>query len=260
MARDLPPETAQIRKQIIDGAFDGVELRRTSTVVAQIPPGTYTRSMLAFVTGLTTKELATLAQRKLLHPVGFNARGWAYYDETTIEQLKRRNRKTKQELREEVLHVLPIDESRKPYTAEEGVRVFKMIAAGKSLRDIVIETEYHAVTVKAINADYEECEGGVFIPAKMVERLNGLEGKLDGRFPLTDAHAIYDLIHRAARGLQCISCNGQRQKPASLCRPCARDGAAGFKKELAPHARIPDPRVERAKAIVQGPPGEKKTG
>jgi len=239
MARYLPPplneEVQKNKQEILDAQFEGVPaiVNRSR---GQIPPGAMTKQMLIRRTGLTIGEVRILIKRGVLKPVGYNHLGWGYYDETTIAQLKRRVRKTKDDLREDFMHSL---DPRRPYEASDGVRVFEMIRLGTSLRDIVVQTGLHPTTVKAINADYEECEGGIYLPTEIVDELNKLP--LDGAFPLQTAYAVLEMCKKAARGGVCLACKSRQSK---LCVTCSRSGAAGKAKqpaELAPYARIPRP-------------------
>lgn len=243
MARDLPPEAAKVRQEILAATKDDVPMRGVAVVLAQIPPGTFTKRMLAERTGLTVHELNKLEKRKILKSVGITKRGWPYYDMTTIELLRRRGRQTFEEARAKMFaDGLANGEIRKAYLAEQGVIVFRMIADGKNMRDIVLDTGFHPALVKAIHADYEDCEGGVFVPAALVREINKLDGKLDGRFPIEDAQGIFHLISRAADSIACIACRGRRGGAAVLCKACARDGAAGIRQRpnLAPYASFPN--------------------
>lgn len=208
-------EIRQTRKEIIAGAFDGERLT-LSRVRSQVPEGHYTKAMFMEKTGLTSNEFRALRAAGKLEPVGRSRRGWALWNDTSIDKLK--------------ASALGITRQRKlaslsrknwrSYSAQEGVAVFREIEKGTPLASVAIEHNLHPTIVAAIREDYVLLNRAVLLPKVVMDTINRLEGKIEGVFPIQNAEDMLRLIERLTARVTCGTCHA---KPKRYCVECARE-------------------------------------
>jgi len=208
-------EVAQTRKEIIAGAFNGERIS-LSRVRSQVPEGHYTKSMLMEKTGLTVNEFRVLRAAGKLDPVARSSKGWALWNDQSIEKLKAsalgmtRQRKMASLSRK----------NWRSYSPQEGVAVFKAIEKGTPLATITIDMGIHPSLVATIREDYVLLNRAVLMPKQVMEVINRLEGKIEGVFPIQNAEDLLRLIERLAVRGTCSTC---RSKPRKYCVECAKE-------------------------------------
>jgi hypothetical protein len=176
----------------------------------------YTKAMFMEKTGLTVNEFRTLVVSGKLKPVSRSSRGWALYDDACIEKLKavpgaaRRSRRLASMSKK----------NWRAYSEAEALAVFEEIKKGTPLTDVVLQYKIHPSLVGVIRDDYALLSRGVFLPREVMDRVNRLEGKVDGVFPITNAEDMLRLIERLVSRGACTSC---KARPRKLCVECARD-------------------------------------
>ena len=208
-------EIRETRKEIIAGAFNGERIQ-LSRVRSQVPEGHYSKAMFMEKTGLTENEFRALQAAGKLEPVARSPRGWALWNDQSIEKLKAsalgmtRQRKMASLSRK----------NWRSYSAQEGVAVFREIEKGTPLATVAIEMNLHPSLVSVIREDYALLNRAVVMPKQVMDVINRLEGKIEGVFPIQNAEDLLRLIERLAVRGTCSTC---RSKPRKYCVECAKE-------------------------------------
>ena len=169
-----------------------------------------TRNEVAARLGVSVHEIRRRESLGVMKPSGRDARGWILYSETDLANVSPTTRGARRP---------------KPggsFTVEEASRVFALLKEGRALVDIVCESAVHPDAVEAIASSYAKLSGAILVPAMLVERMNALEGKLDGVFPLDSAEAILDAVEAAVEEAKCKTC---KRKPRTHCLGCGAEAA-----------------------------------
>lgn len=102
------------------------------------------------------------------------------------------------------------------YDSDDSYRVCHLIAQGKSVSEVLLETKLHPHAVKAILSDYSEISGSLFLNNKQVERINALP--LDGNFPVKSGEDVVLLLEGAAKE-DCERCGRRAKRYCKTCTP-----------------------------------------
>lgn len=200
---------------IVAGAFGGERLS-LSRVRSQIPEGMYTKAMFMERTGLTANEFRALVVAGKLKPVMVTKKGWKLYDDSCIEKLKAlpgaaaRSRKLASMSRKQW----------RTYSESEALAVFEEIEKGTPMATVVLRYKIHPSLVGIIREDYALLNRAIVVPRAVMDRINSLEGKVDGVFPIQNAEDLLRLIDRLVSRSSCSAC---RTKPRKLCVACAEE-------------------------------------
>lgn len=207
-------ETKKTHAAIVAGAFEGQRIQ-LNRVRSQVPPGMYSKAMFMEKTGLTENEFRTLVATKKLEPVAFNARGWALYDDACIEKLKANPKMARARKMASMSR-----HHWRSYSEAEALAVFEEIERGTPLTTVVIQYKIHPTLVGVIRDDYALLKQGIVVPKDVMNRINRLDGKVDGVFPIQNAEDLLRLIDRLVSRAACTSC---RTHPRKLCVECAKE-------------------------------------
>lgn len=193
---------------------------RTRRKSQECPPGFFTRGMLREKLGLKENQIRSLVASGDLAAVTQNTYGYAVYSEAAVQRLL--NQKADgtlfKKLRPQPL--LGDDPGvRMTYAAEEGVTVFELLAAGKTLEQIIIGAKIHPLVAKRIREDYDDITGSLHIPRSIVDQINKLHF-LPGSFPVHEASALLDTLQQCSETRACSGCN--KNEASALCRICQR--------------------------------------
>lgn len=192
--------------------------RRSQTA----PPGYYTKSMLKEKAGLTEAQIRSILWHKIILSDGTTSENYALYSERSVEKLMnmkadgslfRRLRDLKAGSVEDGSTIVA------NYSEVQGVQVFELLSAGKSLEEIILTLRMHPLVVKRIREDYDEITGSIHLPRRVVEQLNafGAQG-LPGTFPLGDANDVLDVFQGYTVVRACPNCPDRLTSP--FCSEC----------------------------------------
>ncbi len=213
--RESLKEINETHESIVAGAFGGERIS-LSRVRSQVPPGMMTKAMFMEKTGLTVNEFRTLvASGKLVH-VAISKKGWKLYDEGCIEKLKAMPGATERSRKLASM-------SRKhwrSYSEAEALAVFEEIEKGTPMSKVVLQYKIHPTLVGVIREDYALLNRAVLVPREVMDRLNRLEGKIDGVFPIQNAEDLLRLIDRLLSRGHCAMC---KKQPKKICVECAKE-------------------------------------
>lgn len=170
-------------------------------------PGMLTRNQLAQRLGVSGSEIRRREQTGELVPTAKHPAGWNLYDENAVAQARRPKQR-----RAGVDAV-----ERSTYSPEDAVTVFKMLEAGKTLVQTVLDSNLHPNIVEAVALDYARMTGTLLIPQFFMDQINKLT--LEGTFPIKDAPGLLEVMELAANDLSCTSC-GKRSR--SVCGVCVK--------------------------------------
>lgn len=230
-----------------------------------IPAGLFTIGELAIQTGATEKKIRYLhATRRILPTATSAKRDWLLFDRVAIETI-RESLKPLPNFLPEMTRVDPTTPEKDPkalkkskvkpyepktfrtlrastlraeiggpkvaYGKEDCVRCFRLLEAGKSLVQIVLETELHAAVVSSINDDYANMKAAIVVPKAALDVINKLP--LDGTFPVRDATHLLEILESAVADLACEQCVKRKR---AVCTGCARDQVRAALRRCAPPA------------------------
>jgi hypothetical protein len=167
--------------------------------------GLLTREEFAGEVGVSVDEIRRRERRGELAP---SARGrWsrAFYHPDQVVQ---------QKLRVDMRG--PAFLKRGNYTNVEAQQGFRALAAGKGLRELVVDEGIHPIAAREIIQEYHYAETALLIPGNVMELINKLP--LTGTLPVTNAQQLYEALKDATDD-RCRDCgHGQR----AVCKRCAR--------------------------------------
>lgn len=190
------------------------------------PAGFVTRRVLCEKVGLTEQQFRALVSIDVLTSDGTNGSGYALYKDSTVERLitmkgdgslfrhlsgtPTKGGATSVITTSPTLH----------YSAEDGVRVFELLSAGKTLAAIILETRIHPMLVKAIRIDYDDITGSIHLSKDMVDQLNdfGRAGRLPGSFPVRSGDDVLKVIEFCAVDRTCSIC--EQNAALTACEDC----------------------------------------
>ena len=167
-------------------------------------------------TGITKTELRRLQQRGFARIVKRNSKNWGLYDESVVDEIARVTHERPVRF-SSVAASAPVD-----YSSAEAVSVIKLLRAGRTLEDALIETELHPAVVLAIAKDHQHVAGSILLLPAQVESLNRLP--FDGPRPIRTAEELVGVLESAASEVSCSAC--KRKQRSTLCASCIRDQAA----------------------------------
>lgn len=104
------------------------------------------------------------------------------------------------------------------YSGEEAAVVFRALADGKSLHDIVVGTELHPVVVEAASRAYAKLRNGLFIGGGELAEIEKLP--IDGEFPVQSGLQLVDMLRASLLDNACEEC---KRKARKVCLACARN-------------------------------------
>jgi hypothetical protein len=174
---------------------------------AQCPPGYVTRHMLQQRLGLTRKQMKYLEMEGTLKADKRNSGGWSLYKIEVIQQILNRKSDGSLLCRPEIMEAISdgtVSRVNVKFSPDECQQVFKMIASGMSMAQIVIETGLHSQVVKSIRRDYDYFAEMIVIPKDIIAQMNKI--RLPGNFPLTSATDILELLQAAEQTRTCPEC------------------------------------------------------
>ena len=192
-------------------------------VAGRVPPGFLSRSMLLSELRISEHDLKYLEDMNVVKPSKIDERGgWRLYHRSVVDALlatppvippsARRN------AHDDVMRgdAVSTSSSHVGYSDEQGAKVFELLKAGKPLEDIVIETRYHPIIVRAAANDYASFTGGMIVSKASLDAIHALP--IEGvEVPIVSEGALVDLLRRYVE-LTCSSC--KRRPPASRCMQC----------------------------------------
>ncbi len=193
------------------------------------PPGYYTGGQMRAQLGLTPAEFNTLLREKVIVSTRVNGYGGAIYSEDQLQAALRRKQDGSLTL---VVHPITREKNARArygasdplmYSKEEGVAAFKALHEGKGAVDLVIELGIHPQVANRICFDYASARNMIWIPAPIVEKINGIPG-LPGTFPLKSGSDVYESFVACADLRRCASCAQRHASPE--CSTCIEDRTA----------------------------------
>lgn len=234
----------------------------------EAPPGFYTRAGLRAKVGLSEPQLRSLLSIGVIVAEEKNSAGYTLYSEQSVRVLMARKAEgmlfkttTKVDTTEypatipsaptptpKPVNTKPIKTSLPPrveYSAEDGVRVFELLALSRPVMDIILETKIHPLTVKQIQHDYDEFVGSVTITKSIMDEINKLT-KLPGSFPLRTGSDLAETLILCTEDRTCSECT--RNHCASLCAPCVR---RLYDRELAARHMAQQQQAQQAQAVEE---------
>lgn len=181
--------------------------KETARERGEIPDGFMTREELCQKVGLSVFEIRRKERAGLLVPAKRIKPNQPLYTEEQVRHVRmlmKRNGKY-------------VGEGPMSYEAEDGVRVFEMLGAGKKVAEIITETRIHPLVVGSIADDYIRMNGLMVISQPLMEQINSIEG-LDGAFPIQTPEELVSLLVSCGENT-CDRCHHRRKE---ICRKCAR--------------------------------------
>lgn len=171
--------------------------------------------MLLEQSGVTDPELRAIQARGFCTTNARNDKNWALYPETMIETLRRMAQD-----RPSRLGSIRRVEQEITYTANEFASCVKLLRAGNTLEDVIVETELHPTVAMVIVRDYQDVSGAMLIPRVIMEEINTLP--LPGTFPIKSPPHLLEILKACARDQNdCANC--KKRTRHLLCAPCLRD-------------------------------------
>ena len=224
----MPATRIARRKRTIDPVERRLRLRERKE---SAPAGFVTRSVLCERVGINTSQFRALVTSNVILSDGVNSHGYALYTLDTVERLiamkhdgslfrTLASSEPTSSSNEAAAHQRPLMTAAMHYSAEDGVRVFELLHAGKSLEQIILQTRIHPLIVKAIRADYDDITGSVHLPRDIVDRLNdfGRAGRLPGAFPVRSSEDVITVVELCAVDRTCSTC--EINAAVSSCEDC----------------------------------------
>lgn len=184
--------------------------------------------------GLTGKEFMSLVHTQMLRAVMMGQNGRLLYSEDDVRRLR-------EHLREEIKAKAAIVRERKAmamvYPASLAVRVFKLIQDGRTLDQILVETEAHPQHIRLITDAYCDMSETLFVSRKTLDDIANLP--IDGAiFPIMNEGDLMLAFDAAMRMQLCLTCERNHRAPS--CTSCLTkrrlEAAHGTEDETLPDA------------------------